>query len=62
MLEILGMLAAGPQIQWKSEQNSPTPIVVILAGPRRTDYKQGLLVNCVVTGQTTDYTEVTCAD
>ena len=41
---------------------NPSSIVVVLSGPRKSTYPQGVLVGCVVTEQRKDYTEITCAD
>jgi hypothetical protein len=48
VLELIGMVAAGLPDAERFGQKPP--IVVILAGSRRSNYPQGLLVSCVFTG------------
>ena len=37
-------------------------IVVILAGTRKAQNQQGILVSCVITEQSERYLEITCSD
>lgn len=60
MLELLSAVAFGNVLVHPPDKQPE--IMVILAGTRRQDYRQGILVSCVITDQNERYLEITCAD